>query len=184
MKFFYSILFVLFLTAGFSQENQPTFLNNNSSPKDFNSFKERIYFGGNVGAWFGRVTFINVSPLVGIKVTKKFSAGMGVTYNYYSEVYGTRKYVSTIYGGSVFARYLILENLFAQVGIDRLSVPDFRTGLLNSRTWVDNVLIGGGYRQQFSERGSFLMIIFYNLNETPLSPYTNPIVQMGFNVGF
>jgi hypothetical protein len=167
-----------------SQENSPSFLNNNSSPKDFNNFQERIFFGGNVGAWFGRTTYVNISPVVGIKITKKFSAGVGATYNYFSEQYGNQKFIYTVYGGSVFARYLIMENLFAQVGVDRLSVPDYRTGLLNSRTWIDNVLIGGGYRQRFSERGSFMLVVFYNINETPLSPYTNPIVQMGFNIGF
>ena len=184
MRYYFLVILISFSIHGFSQENQSSFLNNNSSPKDFNNFQERIFFGGNVGAWVGRTTYVNLSPVVGIKITKKFSAGVGATYNYFSEQYGTRKFVYTVYGGSVFARYLILDNLFAQIGVDRLSVPDYRTGLLNSRTWIDNVLIGGGYRQRFSERGSFVMVVFYNINETPLSPYTNPIVQMGFNIGF
>jgi hypothetical protein len=100
-----------------SQSNQPIH-------KDFNSFKERLFFGGNVGAWFGSTTYVNISPLVGCKITKQFSLGAGVTYNYFSQSYQGQKYTSTIYGGNGFARYLIFENLFAQVGWDRLSVPD------------------------------------------------------------
>lgn len=170
----------------FSQDNRPALppINQNPlAPGDFNSFKERLYFGGNVGAWFGSTTFINLSPLVGCKITKQFSIGVGVTYNYYSQTYGTQKYTSSIYGGNIFARYLILENFFAQVGWDRLSVPDFNSPIKNSRVWVDNILLGGGYRQAFSERGSFVAAIFYNINQTPLSPYPNPIIQIGFNIG-
>ena len=88
-------------------------------PKDFSTFKERLYVGGNVGAWFGPSTYINVSPLVGCEITKEFSIGITGTYNYYSQTYGNQKYVSTIYGGGAFGRYLFFENFFAQVGFDR-----------------------------------------------------------------
>ena len=171
----------------FSQDNiyiPPHPSNQNPvAPKDFNTFKERLYFGGNVGAWFGTTTYLNVSPLIGCKITKQFSVGVGLTYNYYSQTYRSQKYTSTIYGGNVFTRYLILENFFAQVGWDRLSVPDFYSPIINSRVWVDNILLGGGYRQKFSERASFVAAIFYNINQTPLSPYPNPIIQIGFNIG-
>lgn len=184
------IIFLLINNHVLSQENprvgSPTGLTTNTNtiaPKDFNNFKERLFFGGNIGAWFGPTTYVNLSPLVGCKITKEFSLGGGFTYNYYSQTYMGQKYTSTIYGGNAFARYHIFENLFAQVGWDRLSVPDYTTGLQNSRAWVDNILLGGGYRQSFSERGSFVAAVFYNINETPLSPYQNPIVQIGFNIG-
>jgi hypothetical protein len=151
--------------------------------RDFNSFKERLYVGGNVGAWFGSSTYINVSPLVGCKLTKDFSLGVTGTYNYYSQTYAGKKYVSTIYGGGAFGRYTFLENFFGQIGFERLSVLDYRSVIPESRVWVDNILVGGGYRQMFSERGSFVAAIFYNVNQTPLSPYPNPIIQIGFNIG-
>ncbi len=157
--------------------------NPNIAPKDFNSFKERLYFGGNVGAWFGSTTYINLSPLVGVKITKKFSVGAGVTYNYFSQTYQGQKYTSTIYGGSAFARYFVMDNLFLQGGWDRLSVVNPASLLPGGRTWVDNILLGGGYRQAFSERGNFVAAIFYNVNQTPLSPYPNPIIQLGFTLG-
>lgn len=153
------------------------------APKDFKNFKDRLYFGGNVGAWLGSTTYIYLQPLVGVKITKEFSVGGGVTYNYYSQNYGGYKYTSSIYGANAFARYFILENLFGQVGWDRLNVPDYTTGITDSRTWIDNILVGGGYRQSFSNKGNFVMAIFYNINQTPLSPYPNPIVQMGFTMG-
>jgi hypothetical protein len=185
----YSVVLNLILTVGFGQENPPTTVppgqNNQSTllPKDFSSFKERLFFGGNVGAWFGSTTYLNISPLVGYKVTKKFSVGVGGTYNYFSQTYMNQKYTSTIYGSNVFARYLVLENVFAQVGWDRLSVSDYTSPIPNSRVWIHNLLVGGGVRQPFSDKGSFIAAVFYNINQTPLSPYPNPIIQVGFNIG-
>jgi hypothetical protein len=54
---------------------------------------------------------------------------------------------------------------------------------MNRRAWVDNLLVGGGYRESFSDNGSIVAMILYNINQTPLSPYQNPIIQIGFNVG-
>jgi hypothetical protein len=120
---------------------------------------------------------------MGIKINKEFSVGTGFIYNYYSQSYAGRKYVSTIYGGNAFARYFVFENLFGQVGWDRLSVIDYRSSIINSRVWVDNILLGVGYRQLFSDNGALVAMIFYNVNQTPLSPYQNPIIQIGFNIG-
>ncbi|MCD6018503.1 MAG: hypothetical protein K0S53_1624 [Bacteroidetes bacterium] len=191
MKVFFLHIILLFLLSGsgYSQENTPLPPSTPPptqypvAPKEFSSFKERLFFGGNVGAWFGSTTYINLSPLVGCKITKQFSLGAGFTYNYYSQTYMGQKYTSTIYGSNTFARYLILENVFAQIGWDRLSVSDYTSIIPNSRVWIDNILVGGGFRQPFSERGSFVAAIFYNINQTPLTPYPNPIIQVGFNIG-
>ena len=181
----YLTVFIALNNYIFSQENRPKLSvpSNTLAPKEFENFKDRLYFGGNFGAWFGSTTYINLSPLVGCKINKEFSVGGGITYNYYSQTKFGQKFTSTIYGGNVFARYLIFENAFAQIGWDRLSVPEFFSPIKNSRVWVDNILLGGGYRQAFSERGSFVAAIFYNINQSPLSPYPNPIIQIGFNVG-
>ena len=157
--------------------------NRNEAPKDFETFKERIYVGGNVGASFGSVTYISLQPLIGCRINKKLSVGIGGTYNYYSQTYYGTHYVSTVYGSNAFARYMILDNVFAQVGWDKLSVPDYASPFPDSRRWVDNLLIGAGYRQAFSEKGAFVAAIFYNVNQGPYSPYRNPIIQIGFNIG-
>lgn len=158
-------------------------LNNQSAPSEFESFRERIYIGGNVGAMFGSTTYINVSPIVGFQVTKKFSAGIGGTYNYLRENYAGQKYISTVYGSNVVGRYLFTDNFFAQAQWDRLSVLDYTSPILNQRAWIDNLLIGGGYRQLFTAKASFVAMIFYNINQVPLSPYNNPVIQIGFNIG-
>lgn len=188
--YLYILPFLVLTLKNYAQENPapvpPAPPINNQRPaesKNFNNFKERLYVGGNVGAWFGSSTYINVSPIVGVKITKELSLGVSGTYNYFSQTYNGQKFVSTIYGGGAFGRYLFLENFFAQVGIERLSVLDYTSPIPNTRAWVDNILLGGGYRQKFSDNGSFVAAIFYNVNQTPLSPYPNPIIQIGFNIG-
>jgi hypothetical protein len=179
------LIFFLELNA-FSQSEKPPLpaKQPTSLAKDFETFKDRLYFGGNFGGIFGNITYVNLSPFIGCKLTKEFSIGGGITYNYYSQTYGAKKYTSYIYGTNAFARYTILENLFAQVGWDRLNIADYTSPILNSRVWIDNILVGGGYKQAVSERSYFSAAIFYNINQTPLSPYPNPIFQIGINVGF
>jgi hypothetical protein len=158
--------------------------NKKTSGEKLSDLKSKFYYGGNIGVRFGTITNINISPLLGFKVTKDLSIGGGVTYNYYSQNYYGRKYSSTVYGTNSFARYFIQENIFAQIGWDRLNVFDYTSPIPNSRAWVDNILIGGGIKQPISSRGVIIASIFYNLNQTPLSPYQNPIIQIGFNIGF
>ena len=175
--------FFLFVKQGVAQEVPPAFRPQPKATNPFNNIQEKLYFGGNVGAWFGSTTYLNISPIVGIKLNDQFSVGVGAIYNYYSQSYAGKKYTSTIYGGSVFARYFIFENVFAHAGWDKISVPDYTSNIMNSRAWVDNLLIGAGYRESFSDNGSFVAMILYNINQTPLSPYQNPIIQIGFNIG-
>jgi len=175
--------FFLFVKQSVGQEIQPAFRPQPKAANPFNDIKEKLYFGGNVGAWFGSTTYLNISPIVGVKLNDQFSVGIGAIYNYYSQTYAGKKYSSTIYGGSAFARYFIFENVFAHAGWDKISVPDYTSNFMNSRAWVDNLLIGGGYRESFSDNGSIVAMILYNINQTPLSPYQNPIIQIGFNVG-
>ena len=186
---FFSVILCFCLIKGHSQDEvrapttSTTGINHKEEPSIFDSFKERLYVGGNVGASFGTTTYINIQPLVGYKINEKLSVGVGFTYNYYSQSYLGSRYISTVYGTNTFARYMILDNLFAQVGWDKLSVPDYRGITPDSRRWVDNILIGGGYRQPFSDKGAFIAAIFYNVNQGPYSPYQNPIIQIGFNIG-
>lgn len=185
-KFCVVLLFILAGFAGFSQSNfGPNF--GPFRPDTTNAFPrfiDRIYYGGNAGLWFGNPTYINLSPMVGVKVSRNFSLGGTFTYNYYQQKYAGVKYSNYIYGMGPFVRYRVMENLFLQAQWDHLSVLNPNSILPNDRAWVDNLLVGGGYRQPFNDYGSFIIMGFWNLNQTPLSPYPNPIIQMGFNMRF
>jgi len=153
-------------------------------PKNKMDWQDRLFWGGNVGAWIGNPTFVDLSPLIGVKITEKFSVGVGAIYNYYSYRYNNYKYSVNFYGARVNARYFIFENVFVQAGWDKINRDNPYSFIPNERVWIDNILVGGGLRYPISDRIYCVASGLWNLNYTPLSPYRNPIIQIGFVGGF
>jgi hypothetical protein len=120
------------------------------------SFGDRIYFGGNFGLSFGSYSSeVELSPIIGYKITERLSGGVGLTYIYFrsKDPYTHYTYETNIYGGDVFARYFVTENLFAYVetGGLNLDVPSPFYPYRLSKQWVQDFLIGGGYSSQMGE---------------------------------
>jgi hypothetical protein len=156
---------------------------------------DRLFFGGNFGLMFGTVTNIEVSPLVGYYITPRLAAGAGIRFEYFKDKGYYAPYESTIYGGNIFSRYTIINNLgeglnlgmntgiFVQVEYEALSLekeyfePPYTE---KGRFIVHSVLVGGGIIQPIGRRSAFILTVLYNLNETSRSPYSNPIVRVGF----
>ncbi len=184
-RFFYiAMLFSFFANHSFSQSDSTQRSRNERKPYDKKQsnfdWRNRLYWGGTLGAWFGSSTFVDLSPLVGIKITDKFSVGVGVIYNYYAYNYGGYKYQTSLYGGRLYGRYFVFENVFLQAGWDRINRDNPYSYSPDQRVWVDNILVGGGLRYPISDRIYCNAIGLWNLNQTPLSPYQNPIIQIGF----
>ena len=59
---------------------------NNNVIDERSSVRDRIFFGGNLGFSFGDITFIEVAPLVGYRITDKLSGGLQVQYRYRNEI--------------------------------------------------------------------------------------------------
>jgi hypothetical protein len=161
--------------------------------------ESKFYVGGNLGLMFGTYTVIDISPIVGYKVTERFHVGSGLTYTYYKYTEdgppGTPSttYSTSIYGGRLFTRYYVAENLFAHVEDELLSMelPDLGEYYLNhrlviSRRWLNSVLVGGGYGYGFGSDGPALsiMVLFRINNEyEDFYPYQNPIIRIGLGFG-
>lgn len=160
----------------------------------------RWFLGGNIGLQFGSVTLVDVSPIVGYMLTERFALGTGISYkyyrirNYFYDPYQNRylNFQSHIYGGPVFVRYYIGRQFFAHSEYEYLR---FRNEFYVQNTSgqrfdkrfqhvnVHSVFIGGGYRQFFGAAGAFEIMVLWNLNETPESPYNNPVIRMGVMIG-
>ncbi len=169
-KLFVALLFALFV--GNTVHAQP----------ELDSTK-RWYFGGNLGAQFGSETFIEVSPLVGYRITENFSIGAGITYIYFSQqnpYNPAYSYHSNIYGARLFAKEYLIKNFFAygEEELLNLEEPNFNGDLV--RTDVGSTLVGGGFSQSMGGNALSYLMILWNLNETPYSPYTSPIIRLGF----
>lgn len=149
-------------------------------------FKSHLFFGGGFGLQFGSVTLIELSPLVGYKVTPKLGIGLSPTYKYYSyrnSYYSSSRLENNVYGGSIFVRYMIFENIFAHAEYESLFYNIKVTGYPTDMRQYNSVLVGGGYRQQISANAAMNLMVLWNLNDTPDSPYTNPVIRVGFTVG-
>jgi hypothetical protein len=169
-----------------------------SSGQEFKdlTFRERLFFGGDFWISFGDVTDILLSPIAGYRITERLSAGLGVTYEYYSNRFPV-KYKTHIYGGRGLASYALIKNLNnvipIGVGISILAHGEYESLNLErqyfdvdhpdsqGRFWMNNILVGGGIGIPTGERSSATIYILWNLNENASALYTNPIVRFGFN---
>jgi hypothetical protein len=145
---------------------------------------DKIYYGGNLGMNFGKgYAFLEASPLIGYRITDKFSAGLTGTYMYYNftTVYG-ENISDNIYGAGVFARYFVLQNVFAHVE------TKFLNGMWadGERSTIYPVLAGAGYRSKMGSRGSVFIMVLYDLNYDPArSLFPSPFLYtFGFGLGF
>ena len=142
--------------------------------------KDRLFFGGYFGLQFGTMTLIDVSPFVGLNVSKNFAVGLGLTYQYYREKYSGYRYSTNVFGGRAFARYYVIQNIFGQAEYEILN---FEPYIEPERVNVHGILLGGGYRQMIGEKSFVSIVVLWNLNESTYSPYSNPVIRMGFGVG-
>jgi len=155
-------------------------------PEDNPPLKERMYYGGNLSLQFGTLTFIDVSPLAGVMLTEKYSAGVGATYQYFNNRF-FQNAQSHIYGGRLFNRYNLFPKIFAHAEYEALNVevanPIPNTNeVVFTRDWVPGLMVGGGYFSPFGNRGGMNITVLYNLTyDNRRSPYNEPyVIRVGF----
>ena len=146
-------------------------------------FWDKVFFGGNLGLQFGTVTFIEVSPLMGYRITDKISAGFGITYQYYHYQDRTTDFQTNVYGGRVFGRYMFTDYLFGHVEYEFLNLEAFDFYPQRRRVDVESLLAGGGYMQRIGNNSAIVAMILYNFTESNYTPYQNPILRIGVNIG-
>ena len=132
-----------------------------STPKEKWSFKDRTYFGGNLGLSFGTVTSVQVEPWMGVFLDerKKLSAGVGITYWYYRDSRFTPELESNSYGYRVFSRYRVLQPVYLHAEYSNQSFEIInRFDGSNDRQWVPFLLVGGGYVSSLGGRSSVARI--------------------------
>lgn len=172
MKTLLSIFFSIFILSASAQ----------------NKLADRIYFGGGFGfSANSNQTNVSVSPQVGYKVTDRYSAGIGILYQYVND---KQQDISiNNYGWSIFNRFNVTEQFFAFAEFERLLFENFLS--LNperkERLGYNSLLLGGGYSEQLSRNASFsitaLYNVLYDVADDP-QPYNSPLVlRAGIGVG-
>ena len=171
-------LFLLWLFANYS-------LAQNTDPKNPKKTKfnvmERLSFGGYLGAQFGDITMVNISPIADLQVTNKFNVGLGVTYQFYKDTYYDYRF--NAYGTNIYARFYIWRDLFAHAEYAPIYYDNLYNGFSFEGVWFHDILLGGGYRQWIGDKAFLTFMFLWNVNEQFNSPYQNPIIRIGFGVG-
>ena len=153
--------------------------------------KENLRFGGNLGATFGNTTFIDVSPAIGYQFTRRFQAGLGFIYNYYSfrDWISGNRFSMSIYGVKPYAQFSVLQLssfhvvLRAEHGVLNYDV-NFWFNRNRKHEWVHYPLLGAGVLLPVGRSGGIMIQAMWDLNEKEHSIYSgNPIIQVGFMFG-
>ncbi len=161
---------------------------------------DRIFFGGNFGLQIGTITNIDISPMTGYYITPRLAAGIGLRYQFYKDSRdypGYQPFKTNIYGGSVFSRYLLIRDLGELVGLGLnlgiMAHTEYEVLSLEKKYFevpysyeegrfeIHSVLVGGGLYQSIGRRSGLTMMVLWNLNQTASSPYSNPVIRIGFN---
>lgn len=170
----YLLLFSVFLVC--------PLVNGQGAIEKKSKLNDKLFFGGGVGMYFGSVTSIDLSPMIGFKPTDKFYFGLKGTYQYVKD--NNYNFSTDIYGGSIFGLYVFFDKVvaFAEYEVVSLESRYYNTQIdpEDDRFWVDSPMIGGGLSQSVGSRSKVLILLLWNLNNSGSSPYSNPIVRVSF----
>ncbi len=185
MKNYISIFSLFFALTLFKTE---VYCQKNEQKPIENKRVERPYFtGGNFGLQFGSVTAIDVSPILGYRITENIAVGIGATYQYFKDARYVPAISTDIYGGRLFARYYFFEKFFLHaeyeiINYEKISIIPGTNNMLNERLWENNLFLGGGYRQLIGDFSSMHISVLWNFNQGPYSPFSNPQIRIGFDI--
>ena len=186
------LLFVLLLTgllisSVYAEENTLTKSTTSSSQTiQPPAAESKWYYGGTLGFNFWNDYFyLNVQPMVGYKVSPKFSVGGKIGYSYIN--YNDIDLDTHNYGASIFSRYRLIPQIylhgeFVYWSYETISGLNFET----ERSWVPFLLLGGGYVQNIGPNTSLYVEVLVDVLQDENSPYEDwdPFVSFGVGVGF
>jgi hypothetical protein len=161
-------------------------------------FLDKIFVGGGFGASFGKYTYINVSPIIGYRLTPRLSTGIRLMYQYTTFDYfdyqdqRTKKYNGNDFGIGAFARFMIYGPIYLQAEYEHLNYDGLSYSGNRSRDNFDSFMAGGGLAQPIGGKAFLFVTAMYNFsydnfNSTNLYrvPYNSPwVFRVGITAGF
>ena len=153
-------------------------------------FKERLFFGGNLGLQFGSITDIQISPVVGYWLFPRLAVAVGPDYRFYKDLYDR----TNIYGAKGYLQFTLIQDLnsFIPLGVHTGIFAHIEDEWLNldASFWKNNnepgrfnintILAGGGLSQQVGRRSSIDIMVLWALNQSVYQVYSNPEIRVSF----
>ncbi|UXX77928.1 hypothetical protein N7E81_11180 [Reichenbachiella carrageenanivorans] len=169
---------LLFVMQSFAQREY------NALGNDRPAWVDKIYVGGGLGG-FGisdNQVWVNVSGQVGYRITEKWNAGVGITYQYF-------KYKRPIeqsfndYGVNFFTQYVVYQPFFVMARYEIFFLDQ-----IDSRATYDTFLLGGGITQPMGGKGFLNFYALYNVlysDGGDNGRYDSPwVIGMNIGIGF
>lgn len=194
------ILFFISLNIGFSQtedevNNDQQAVQSSKSkepqystpPQSKRSFKDKLYFGGYLGLQFGTYTSIDISPLIGYRVTPDFNVGIGVLYTYTSFDYGGTigQHGYSSWGGRLTTNYTLFNILVLGAEYQYRTVELYNVVEQSFEDQGVNILfLGGGIRQKVGRNAFMFLLAYYDVLQEEYSPYNSVVFRIGVAAGF
>jgi hypothetical protein len=158
----------------------------NVSSQDFNTIKDKLYWGGNFGLSFGTYTYIQIAPVVSYAVTDDFYVGLGIDYTYFKDNRNQfYTYEGSTWAPRLFARYFVFEDLFLHAEFTQVYYKDVYNPL-NPSNWATyhRFYGGGGYRSWIGPNSYTFVMLLFDLESNEFDFGINPLIQIGFASGF
>lgn len=178
MKTIFSCLLILWMicTRAFAQQDTDDYASDDKTkaenPSAFD-WKERLVYGGNLGLWVGSTSFVQLNPMVGVKLKDWWASGVAFNYTYF----GNRTNNISYYGPSIWTRVKPLPSLYLHAEFGTLRTSYFDRN-------VPVCLLGAGYISQGGPF-SFGLFLMYDVLQNEYSPYRGGFVPSGgFLIGF
>ncbi|MCS6981821.1 MAG: hypothetical protein N2110_07630 [Flavobacteriales bacterium] len=143
-------------------------------------FWDRTFVGGNLGLQLGVYTYINLSPVVGYRVSDHFQSGVGLTYIFrsYGAAFAGVPISDHTVGWKYFAQTFVVRGFFIHKEFESLNYPDYDwllPGNRPSRNWGNALWLGPGFQQNFGLRSFSQVMLLYNVIWDRFNtPYTIP----------
>lgn len=146
----------------------------------------KLYFGGYVSGSIGSYTSIGIEPLVGYKLTPKFSVGGKLSYEYISDKRYSTDYSASNYGFSLFTRLRITQRLYSHAEYSAMNYKLYDSAGDSDRQWVPFLFLGGGFSQPVTKNTWLTAEVLFDVLQNENSPYKSwePFFSVGFGVGF
>ncbi|MCU4164099.1 hypothetical protein [Carboxylicivirga caseinilyticus] len=156
-----------------------------SFAQESESFKDRLFTGGQVGLTLGSYTNVMISPVLGARLNDKVYAGLGIEYQYTKDKTISPSRTYNQYGGRLFAQYNVLPSIFGHAEFAGLSMERYNYLLQKERNFVPFLFVGGGYRQYLSRRSFVTFRVLFDILQDENSPYKawDPVFSVGFGIG-
>lgn len=141
------------------------------------SWKEKFFWGGNLGLQFGTYTYVEAAPLAGFHLKPNLDWAAGFTYIYSKN--SITNYSNQLYGANTYLQFTLIQPVVIHAQAEIINSDYFDLNGNAYRDWFEAFLIGGGIKQQIGTNSYSFLLVLWNMNNSYYSPYQNPVIKVG-----